>query len=200
MPETPVVIDHFSRIGVSGTIEQTDLDNLLRLADFDTVYVKTSAFYALGEKKAPYLDLGPMIRQVRDAYGAERLMWATDCPFQVQNGHTYGESIALVRQEWARMAEHGPSEAELRAAKTFLTGSYPLRQSSSGRIARMLLGIQMENLGIDYINRRNDLIEAVTIEDAKRVAKRVYDEGLLTFVVVGQPAGVNPTRPAPEGS
>ena len=111
-----------------------------------------------------------------------------------------GESIALIRQEWARMAADGPSEAELEAAKTFLTGSYPLRQSSSGRIANMLLGIQMENLGIDYINRRNDLIEAVTIEDAKRVAKRVYDEALLTFVVVGQPAGVSPTRDAPGGS
>ena len=111
-----------------------------------------------------------------------------------------GESIALIRQEWARMAADGPSEAELEAAKTFLTGSYPLRQSSSGRIANMLLGIQMEDLGIDYINRRNDLIEAVTIEDAKRVAKRVYDEALLTFVVVGQPDGVSPTREAPGDS
>lgn len=96
-PETPVVIDHCGRIGTSGEINQSDVDNLLRLAEFETVCVKTSAFYALGEKQAPYTDLGPMIRQLRDAYGAERLMWATDCPYQVQKGHTYGDSIALIR-------------------------------------------------------------------------------------------------------
>jgi len=96
-PETPVVIDHFSRIGVSSTIESSDLDNLLKLADFDTITVKVSAFYALGEKQAPYTDLGDMVRQLRDAYGAERLMWATDCPYQVMKGHTYADSIALIR-------------------------------------------------------------------------------------------------------
>jgi predicted TIM-barrel fold metal-dependent hydrolase len=96
-PETPVVIDHFARIGAKGTIDETDLENLLRLAEHPTVYVKTSAFYALGKKAAPYEDLAPMIRRLRDAYGAGRLMWATDCPYQVQKGHTYAESIALVR-------------------------------------------------------------------------------------------------------
>ncbi|MCB1066327.1 MAG: amidohydrolase [Verrucomicrobiae bacterium] len=104
-PETPVVIDHFSRIGTSGTIEQGDLDNLLRLAEFETVHVKLSAFYALGAKAAPYTDLGPMIRQLRDAYGAERLMWATDCPYQVQEGHTYGDSVALIRDRLDFLSE-----------------------------------------------------------------------------------------------
>jgi predicted TIM-barrel fold metal-dependent hydrolase len=96
-PETTVVIDHFARIGVKGSIDQNDLDSLKGLADLQNTYVKTSAFYALGKKQAPYTDLGPMIRQLRDAYGAERLMWATDCPFQAVRGHTYAESIALVR-------------------------------------------------------------------------------------------------------
>ena len=96
-PKTPVVIDHFSRIGISGSIGQSDLDNLLRLAEFDTVHVKISAFYTLGKKAPPYDDLAPMIRQLRDTYGAERLMWATDSPYQVVNGHTYEASIALIR-------------------------------------------------------------------------------------------------------
>jgi predicted TIM-barrel fold metal-dependent hydrolase len=96
-PETPVVIDHMARIGVSGTIDRVELDNLLGLADFGTMKVKTSAFYALGAKAAPYTDLGPMIKELRDAYGADRLMWATDCPYQVQKGYTYGDSIALIR-------------------------------------------------------------------------------------------------------
>ena len=96
-PETTVVIDHFARIGASGTIEEGDLENLLRLAEFPAVHVKTSAFYALGKKAAPHDDLGPMIRRLRDAYGAERLMWATDCPYQVRKGHTYADSVALIR-------------------------------------------------------------------------------------------------------
>jgi len=96
-PRTPVVIDHFARIGMKGPVRQKDLDLLCRLADFPHTHVKTSAFYALGAKKAPYTDLAPMIRRLRDAYGASRLMWGSDCPFQVQDGHTYANSIALLR-------------------------------------------------------------------------------------------------------
>jgi len=96
-PKTRVVIDHFARVGQDWTTQPADLDSLCRLADFENVHVKTSAFYNLGAKKAPYTDLGPMIRRLRDAFGAQRLMWATDCPFQLQNGHTYSDSIALIR-------------------------------------------------------------------------------------------------------
>ncbi len=96
-PETPTVVDHFARIGVSGEIRSADLDVLCRLARHKQTYVKVSAFYALGKKQAPYTDLAPMIRRLVDAFGPERLMWASDCPFQVQNGHTYHESIELVR-------------------------------------------------------------------------------------------------------
>ena len=96
-PRTRVVIDHFARIGMDGTIRTTDLDNLCRLAAFPQVFVKTSAFYALGRKQAPYLDLAPMVRRLRDAFGAERLMWGSDCPYQVANGHTYAASISLIR-------------------------------------------------------------------------------------------------------
>jgi predicted TIM-barrel fold metal-dependent hydrolase len=96
-PRTPVVIDHFARIGMKGGVNQVDLDRLRALSDFEHTHVKTSAFYALGQKQAPYTDLGPMIRQLRDSFGAERLMWATDCPYQVGDGHTYRDSIALIR-------------------------------------------------------------------------------------------------------
>ena len=95
-PDTTVVIDHFARIGLSGTIETERLDELCRLAELPQVYVKTSAFYALGQKRPPYRDLLPMIRRVLDAFGPERLMWATDCPFQVQGEHTYQASLDLI--------------------------------------------------------------------------------------------------------
>jgi predicted TIM-barrel fold metal-dependent hydrolase len=96
-PKTRVVIDHFARIGMKGPVKPTDLDNLRRLAKFSNVYVKTSAFYALGKKQAPYADIAPLIQSLRDTFGAQRLMWASDCPFQVQDGHTYANSVALVR-------------------------------------------------------------------------------------------------------
>lgn len=97
-PRTPVVIDHFARIGMRGTIDEPDLERLCGLAEFPQVSVKTSAFYAFGKKTAPYTDLGPMIRRLRDAYGAQRLMWGSDSPYQVEKGHTYAESIALIRE------------------------------------------------------------------------------------------------------
>ena len=96
-PRTPVVIDHFARIGLTDNRE-THLDNLCGLARHKNVTVKASAFYALGKKKAPYLDLGPMIHRLVDAFGPERVMWATDCPFQLQKGHTYQGSIDLIKE------------------------------------------------------------------------------------------------------
>ncbi len=96
-PRTSVVIDHFARIGAKGSIEREDLDQLLKLSKHPQTHVKASAFYALGKKQAPYLDLGPMIRECRDAFGSQRIMWASDCPFQVNQGHTYHDSIALIR-------------------------------------------------------------------------------------------------------
>ena len=96
-PETPVVIDHFARIGADGQVREEDLERLCALGRYPKTHVKVSAFYALGRKQHPYTDLLPMIRRLLDAYGAERLMWATDSPFQVQGGHTYSGSIELVR-------------------------------------------------------------------------------------------------------
>jgi len=103
-------------------------------------------------------------------------------------------SLALIRKEWQRMREDGPSEKELANAKTYLTGSFALQLSSTTRIARMLVSIQADNLGIDYLDKRNSYIEKVTIEDAHRVARRLYDPDRLTVVVVGDPAGMNTTN------
>lgn len=95
--DTTVVIDHLSRIGVTGEIDPQDVDMLCKMAKHPNVYVKTSAFYALGKKKMPYHDLAPMIKKVYQAFGANRLMWATDCPYQVQGDHTYKASIDLIQ-------------------------------------------------------------------------------------------------------
>ncbi len=109
------------------------------------------------------------------------------------------QSLSLIRQEWERMATEGPTDQELADAKTYLTGSFPLRFSSSGAIAGMLVGMQLADLGIDYIDQRNDYIEAVTIDDARRVAERLYRSDDLSVVVVGQPTGLEPTTLGPDG-
>ena len=98
-PKTRVVVDHFARIGVSGSIDSVQLDDLCRLSKYENVFVKTSAFYALGKKKAPYQDLSSMIQRLVGEFGAKRLMWASDCPYQVVEGHTYANSIGLIRDQ-----------------------------------------------------------------------------------------------------
>jgi zinc protease len=100
------------------------------------------------------------------------------------------ESLEVIKAEWARLASEGLSEEDLKKAKTYLTGSFPLRFDSNSKIANYLLFVQMEDLGLDYINTRNGLIEAVTLEDVKRVAARLLKPDELSFVVVGKPAGL----------
>ena len=95
--ETPVVIDHFARIGMTGEVKREELDQLCGLARFENVTVKISAYYALGKKQSPYHDLVPMIKRLFETYGAQRLMWASDSPYQLQEGNSYRASISLVR-------------------------------------------------------------------------------------------------------
>lgn len=103
------------------------------------------------------------------------------------------ESVDLVRGEWRRLAAEGVSATELADAKTYINGSFPLQLDASGRIASMLVSIQLDRLGIDYITRRAELIGAVTAEDVRRVARRLLRADDLTVVVVGDPQGVEPT-------
>lgn len=103
------------------------------------------------------------------------------------------ETVKVLRDEWAKMNAKGLTIRELQDAKTYLTGSYPLRFSSSGRIAGMMTGIQLEKLGLDYIDKRNGYIEAVTLKDVNRVAAELLDPNKITMVVVGKPKGITST-------
>ncbi len=95
--------------------------------------------------------------------------------------------ITLIEQEITRFAQDGPTADELANAKAYLTGSYALRFVTSGGIADQLLGIQLDGRGIDYVDRRNGLIEAVTIDDVRRVARRLFAVKDITVVRVGPP-------------
>jgi zinc protease len=100
-----------------------------------------------------------------------------------------GDALAIIQSETKRMGEEGPTAQELAAAKSFVKNSYALSLDTSGKIAAQLTQIQLDNLGIDYMDRRASLIDAVTIDDAKRVAKRLYGGGML-ITVAGKSPGV----------
>jgi zinc protease len=102
------------------------------------------------------------------------------------------QSLAVIESELKRLADEGPNAEELANAKSYLTGAYALRFESSSSIANQLLWIQIEDLGIDYVNRRNDLIEKVSLDDIKRVAKRLIEADRLITTIVGKPVDAGP--------
>lgn len=103
---------------------------------------------------------------------------------------TVAEAISVVADEWKRMANGGVSEAELEKAKKYMTGSYALRFDGNAKIARVMSSMQLDGFVPEYINTRNDRLNAVTVEDIARVAKAHLRPDALRFVVVGQPEGV----------
>jgi zinc protease len=139
-----------------------------------------------------------LYREVREkrglAYGvSDQLVWFRRAAVVLGGTATRSDrtadALAIVESETKRMAESGPTAAELVAAKAYLKGAYVLSLDSSGKIAAQLTQIQLDNLGVDYIQRRGALIDAVTIDDAKRAAKRLYGSGMLV-TVVGRPKGL----------
>jgi zinc protease len=104
------------------------------------------------------------------------------------------EALDLIEAQVQRMIDEGPTEDELAKAKAYLKGSYALNFDTSTKIASILLQNQLDELGIDYIDKRNGLMDAVTIEDARRAAKRLGKGGLLV-TVVGQPKDLSSKQP-----
>lgn len=104
------------------------------------------------------------------------------------------EAVSVIRDEWARAAQEGVTAEELETAKTYLTGAYPLRFDGNGRIANILAGMQVQGFGLDYINTRNDRVNAVTLDDVNRMAARLLDAEALNFFVVGAPVGLETTN------
>jgi zinc protease len=109
------------------------------------------------------------------------------------------DTLEIIDREMKNLADNGPTEQELAKTKSFLKGSYGLYFDTSSKIAAQLVQIQLDKLGIDYIDRRNGLIDAVTREDAQRVAKRLLD-GKMLVTVVGRPQGVTSKDVSASGS
>lgn len=136
-----------------------------------------------------------LYREVREkrglAYGVyDSLVWFRRAAVMIGGTATRddrtGDALNIIEQQIARMAAEGPTPEELAAAKSYLKGAYALSLDSSRKIASQLTQIQLDHLGIDYIQRRGAMIDGVTLADAKRVAKRLYGGGLLV-TVAGRP-------------
>ncbi len=109
------------------------------------------------------------------------------------------QSIDVIRTELARMAGGDVGAEDLANAKTYLTGSFPLRFTSNEQVARILVGMQADDLGIDYLDRRNALIEAVTLDDVRRVSARLFERELLVSIV-GDPSDIEATNGSTGGA
>ena len=103
-------------------------------------------------------------------------------------------SVELVRKQWANIRAFGVTQDELNKAKAYLIGSFGMRFGNSTAISGMLVAVQRHDLGIEFLNERNDLIAQVTLEEVNRVAKRVLDPAALTVVVVGDPENIDATN------
>jgi zinc protease len=139
------------------------------------------------------------VREVRGlAYGVSHSLLWYDRTALLYGGtatraDATAETIEVIEREFRKMASEGPTADELAKAKTYLIGAFALNLDTSSKIASQLVQIQIDRLGIDYFERRSALINAVTIEDTRRVARRLLGGGLLV-TVVGRPKGVTNTR------
>ncbi len=140
-----------------------------------------------------------LFREVREKRGLAYSVFSQLAPLDFGPLHMGGtstknervaESLSIIEAEINSLASDGPNDEELDIAKKYLIGSWPLRFDTSTKLANQLIHMQVENLGRDYMERRNGLVAAVTREDAARVAKRVYGSGAIFTVIVGRPVGV----------
>ncbi len=139
-----------------------------------------------------------LYREVREkrglAYGIfDTLVWLNHSAILIggtaSRADATRETLDVIESEIRIIAKEGPTEEELNKAKTYLKGSFALGLDTSTKIASQLVNMQVDDLGIDYIERRPALIDAVTLADTRRAAKRLLDAGLLV-TVVGRPQGV----------
>ncbi len=144
-----------------------------------------------------------LMREVREkrglTYGVYTFLAPFDHAAQIMGSvasanDRIADAVAVIKDEWAKMAEEGISELELNEAKLFVTGAYPLRFDTNAKIAGILVGLQLSGLPSDYIKTRNDNMFAVTLEEVNAMAKRLLQPDALRFVVVGKPAGLVATQ------
>ncbi len=142
-----------------------------------------------------------LMEEVREKRGLAYSVYSYIQPFQhasilsgsvATKNESMAESLDIIRAELKKMAGNGPTAEDLDSAKKYLTGSYALRFDTNAKIAAQLLGLMQEGFGTDYVDNRNKLVDAVTLDDVKRVSKRLLDSDGLIVTIVGKPAKMKP--------
>ena len=137
-----------------------------------------------------------LMEEVREKRGLAYSVYTYVYPYQhasifsggvATRNDAMGQSLDIIRDELKKMADDGPSQEDLDNAKSYLIGSYPLRFDTNAKIASQLLGLRMDGFGPEYVDNRNAMIAAVTLDDMKRVAKRLLDTQNLIVTIVGKP-------------
>lgn len=150
-----------------------------------------------------------LYREVREKRGLaysvyEALLWMDHSALFIGNTGTRADraadTLSAIEAEVRRIGEEGPSQQELEEAKSYLKGSQMLALDTSSKLAQALLQYQLDKLPIDYIEKRNAIVDAVTLEEARQAARRLWGQGLLTVVVgrapqaAAQPVAAPPAR------
>ena len=137
-----------------------------------------------------------LMEEVREKRGLAYSVYTYVYPYQhasifsggvATRNDAMGQSLDVIRDELKKMAEEGPSQQDLDNAKNYLIGSYPLRFDTNSKIATQLLGLKMDGFGPEYVENRNAMIAAVTLDDMKRVAKHLLETQNLIVTIVGKP-------------
>ncbi len=108
---------------------------------------------------------------------------------------TVADMLSLIQAEWMKMRHDAVSDAELKDAKSYITGSLPLQLTSTDSIASTLLSLQIDNLPLDYLDHRNAKINAVSADEVQKVAERLLHADSFTTILVGKPEGVSDAIP-----
>lgn len=120
---------------------------------------------------------------VHSVFSAQKEPGAFSVSIQTKN-ESANEVIAETLKEIRRIQTETVSDKELADAKAYFTGSFPLKMDTYAKIAGILTSIEIYNLGLDYPQKYSALINAVTREDIKRVAKQYLHPDSLVIVVV----------------
>jgi zinc protease len=136
------------------------------------------------------------MEEVREKRGLAYSVYTYVYPFQhtsifsggvATRNDMMGQSLDIIRDELKKMANGEVSQTDLDNAKSYLIGSYPLRFDTNAKIASQLLGLRMDGFGPEYVDNRNAMVAAVTLDDLKRVAKRLLETQNLIVTIVGKP-------------
>ena len=95
MPDLTVVIDHMADCPIDRPAE---LEKLIALERYPNVFVKISHTWSISKQPYPWLDAQGYVKRLHQAFGPQRLMWATDWPI-IEDRSTYFRALSVVRDE-----------------------------------------------------------------------------------------------------